>query len=56
MQRVDVFDPALTNEKQNEQTLLFSRSSTNTRILRSISILIPVISSNIRTLEARYSA
>jgi hypothetical protein len=44
MQRVDVFDLVLANEEQNEYTLFYN-------ILRTVSLLIPVISSNIRTLS-----
>jgi hypothetical protein len=50
MQRVDVFDWALTNEKQNEQTPFFFFKSSTT-IVRTASVLIPVISSNVRTLK-----
>jgi hypothetical protein len=54
-QRIDVFDPELKNEEENEHTFLsFFKSSTN--ILRTVSQLIPLISSNIRTLKVRPSA
>jgi hypothetical protein len=45
MQRVDVFDPALTNEEQNEHTL-FSFSDL-LLIMSIVTVLSPVIPPNI---------
>jgi hypothetical protein len=53
MQRVNVFDPTLT-KRNKMSTFLFFKSFTN--ILRTSSLLIPVISSNIRILRFRSSA
>jgi hypothetical protein len=52
MHRTDVLDPALTNEEQNEHTLFFFFKYL-TNILRTVSLLILVISSNSRTLKVR---
>jgi hypothetical protein len=55
MQRVNVFDTAIKIEEQNEHTLFFFFKS-STYILCTVCLLIPAISSNIRTLKVRSSA